>query len=35
MSTFFIKIVFALTNGRAIDENNKTIWRGDEREELS
>jgi hypothetical protein len=27
-------LAFALTNGTAIDENNKTIWRGDEREEL-
>jgi hypothetical protein len=34
MSTFFIKIVFALTNRGAIDENKKIIWRGDEREEL-
>jgi hypothetical protein len=34
MSTFFIKIVFALTNREAIDNNYETIWKGDEREEL-
>jgi len=33
-SNFFIKIVSALTNRRTIDKNNKTTWRGDEREEL-
>jgi hypothetical protein len=27
-------IVFALTNSRAIDQNNKTVWKGDERAEL-
>jgi hypothetical protein len=30
----FIKIVSALTNRRAIDKNNKTALRGDEREQL-
>jgi len=33
-STFFVKIVSALTNRRAIDKNYKIIRRGDEREEL-
>jgi hypothetical protein len=33
-STLIDKIVSALTNGRTIDENYKTTWRGDEREEL-
>jgi len=33
-STLIDKIVFALTNTRAIDQNYKTIWRGEEREEL-
>jgi len=29
------KIVLALTNKRVIDKNNKTIYQGDEGEELS
>ncbi len=33
-STFFVKIVSALTNRRTIDKNYKIIWKGDEREEL-
>jgi hypothetical protein len=33
-STFFVKIVSALTNKRAIDKNYRIIWKGDEREEL-
>jgi hypothetical protein len=28
------KIVFTLTNRRAIDQNSRIIWKGDEREEL-
>jgi len=33
-STFFVQIVSALTNRRAIDKNYKVIRKGDEREEL-
>ena len=33
-STFFVKIVSALTNRRTIDKNYKVSWKGDEREEL-
>jgi len=34
-STLFIKIVFALTNRRAIDKNNRTTRKGEQCEELS